>query len=101
LARTERGKAFLNDLHGLFGRLKEQGVTRRRSGQSTQELAWLAAVFGVAALPAAHFAYAQQLYPVRTSDSGGSSSSDSGSSSSCGSSCGGGGCGGGCGGCGS
>lgn len=101
---TARGKAFLNDLHGLFGRLKEQGVTTARNvaGQTTQELAWLAAVYGVAALPAAQFAYAQQLYPVKTAASdGSSSSSDSGSSSSCGSSCGGGGCGGGCGGCGS
>ncbi len=102
-ALTARGKALLNDLRGLFARLKAPGLTRP-PGQATQELAWLAAVFGVAALPAAQFAYAQQLYPVRTTSSdgggGGSSSSDS-NSSSCGSSCGGGGCGGGCGGCGS
>jgi uncharacterized protein (TIGR04222 family) len=99
---TERGKALLNDLHGLFGRLKEQGpTTTRRAGQATQELVWLAAVFGVAALPVAQFAYAQQLYPAPVSSSGGTGGDSSSSSSSCGSSCGGGGCGGGCGGCGS
>jgi uncharacterized protein (TIGR04222 family) len=113
--RTPRGDDLLTDLNQLFGRLKQPNTTIL-PGQSTQELAWLAAVYGLAALPAGdEFAYTRRIYPqgsASSSDAGsswdsssssdsGSSSSDSGSSSSCGSSCGGGGCGGGCGGCGS
>jgi uncharacterized protein (TIGR04222 family) len=90
--RTVLGATALSDLRRLFSRLR----ARARSispGGATAEAALLAAVFGIAALPAPNFSYARQLYPK--------TSPVSGCGSSCGSSCGGGGCGGGCGGCGS
>lgn len=112
---TLRGKAMLDDLSVLFGGLKD----RAANSFTPNDVALLAAVFGIAALPLAAFPYVETLYPKAMATSrrwGSGSSSDScgavtscGSSSSCGSSggdgggggCGGGGCGGGCGGCGS
>jgi uncharacterized protein (TIGR04222 family) len=88
--QTGRGKALLADLKSLFSSLKNRSA-RFPAGSNPNELALLAAVFGVKALPKDVFPYAQALYPQGSSSSGGS----------CGSSCGGGGCGGGCGGCGS
>ena len=90
---TTRGNALLADLRRLFARLRQRAPRLVRGG-ATADAALLAAVFGLAALPTATFAYAQKLYPK----SGSGTSSNCGSS--CGSSCGGGGCGGGCGGCG-
>ncbi len=90
---TARGKAMLTDIRKLCSGLKTC-VSSINPGSSPAELAMYAAVFGVGALAATPFAYAQTLFPQATS------------SSSCGSSCGssdggGGGCGGGgCGGCG-
>jgi uncharacterized protein (TIGR04222 family) len=107
---TARGKATLEDITNLYSGLKER-VNSFSPGGSSAELAMYAAVFGVAALAATPFGYAQTLFPRATSSSScgsscgsfysSSSSSDGGSS--CGSSSdGGSGCGGGgCGGCGS
>ena len=103
---TAKGKALLDDLRVLFGNLKDRASSLRPSS-SPNELALLAAVFGVGAIPAAAFPYARKLYPKAAKSGGDSfisscgSSCGSSSGSSCGSSCGGGGCGGGCGGCGS
>jgi len=104
---TFRGKAMLGDLQLLFGSLRDRVST----GFNPNELALLAAVFGIAALPISAFPYAQTLYPKAASSRNfwdGSSNSSCGSSGGCGSGgdagggggCGGGG-GGGCGGCGS
>ncbi len=93
--RTARGDALLADLRTLFARLRERAGTVRAGG-ATSEAALLAAVFGLASLPAADFAYAKRLYPKASTSSGTSSSCGS----ACGSSCGGGDGGGGCGGCG-
>jgi uncharacterized protein (TIGR04222 family) len=90
--QTGRGKALLADLGSLFSSLKNRSASFH-PGSNPNELALLAAVFGVDAIPKDVFPHARTLYPQI------SSSSDSGGS--CGSSCGGGGCGGGCGGCGS
>ena len=90
--QTGRGKALLTDLGALFGSLKDRLATFH-PGSNPNELALLAAVYGVGAIPQNIFPHAKTLYP-RTSSSGDFSGS-------CGSSCGGGGCGGGCGGCGS
>ena len=88
--QTGRGKALLADLGSLFSSLKGRAASFH-PGSNPNELALLAAVFGVSALPKDVFPHARTLYPQSSSSSGGS----------CGSSCGGGGCGGGCGGCGS
>lgn len=85
---TRKGHAVLEDLKGLFARLKD-APDAIRAGQSNAEVMWLAAVFGVGALA---FSHVRDMYP-RAQSSGSCGSS-------CGSSCGGGGCGGGCGGCG-
>ena len=92
--RTLKGSHLLADLRTLFGSLKDR-ASGLSPGGATGEVALLAAVFGMAALPITVFPHAKTLYPKAAS----SSSSSWGSS--CGSSCGGGGCGGGCGGCGS
>jgi uncharacterized protein (TIGR04222 family) len=94
---TGLGEAMLEDLKELFGRLKDRANTLRAGGK-TNEAALLAAVFGLAALPATGFPYISRLFPAKKKSNSGCSSCGS-SSSSCGSSCGGGGgCGGGCGG---
>ncbi|MET3129922.1 uncharacterized protein (TIGR04222 family) [Oxalobacteraceae bacterium GrIS 1.11] len=97
-----RGEAQLQDLRTLFGRLKSR-AHRLPAGGASNEMALLAAVFGMDVLPATLFPFVKQLYPLpksKDSDSDSSSSSDSSCSSSSdgGSSCGG---GSGCGGCGS
>lgn len=99
---TSRGRALLADLRRLFARLRVRAPSMNRGGASA-DIALLAAVFGLAALPWPAFAYARSLYPKAGSSSvsaGWSSCGLSGGSSSCGasSSCGGGGSG--CGGCG-
>lgn len=102
---TARGKRVLEDLRHLFTDLQRRagGI---RPGGATSELALLAAVFGLAAVPAALVPQIPLLVDPRAArGADGSSFSSSGScsaacGSSGGSSCGGGGCGGGCGGCG-
>ncbi|MEK6814654.1 MAG: TIGR04222 domain-containing membrane protein [Nitrospirota bacterium] len=94
--RTVRGDALLNQLKTRFRWLENRAASIFPGGE-TNELAILAAVYGLGAVPSILFPYVGKLQPKkRTSDGGGCGSS----CSSC-SSCGGGGCGGGCGGCGS
>jgi uncharacterized protein (TIGR04222 family) len=108
---TARGKAALQDITNLYSGLRTQ-INSFSPGGASAELAMYAAVFGVAALAATPFAYAEDLFRRKYSETLASSScgtsvssscgSSDGGSSSCGSSDGGGGCGGGgCGGCGS
>lgn len=128
-ARTSKGDDFLKSARAIFSDLRSRAQAIPRGGM-TRELPWLAALFGVAAVPAANFPYALDLVPPPPAPvdrlmagvssgtrpwwrGGGSCGSfgggcSSGSGSSCGgggNSCGsGGGCGGGgggCGGCGS
>jgi uncharacterized protein (TIGR04222 family) len=94
--RTARGDAMLADLESLFSRLKNRAKSLRTGGQ-TNEAALLAAVFGLAAVPATSFPFLEKLYPKKSSDGSGCGSSSCSSGDSGGSSCGG---GGGCGGCG-
>ena len=99
--RTRRGDAYLEALRERFSDL-EHRAEHIKPGGATHELVLLAAIFGMAALPAVALAEAQTLFPrgMQVAGSGGCGSS-CGSSCSSGSSCGGGGCGGGgCGGCG-
>jgi uncharacterized protein (TIGR04222 family) len=93
---TGLGAEKLDDLKRLFARLKDRAATLTAGGK-TNEAALVAAVFGLAALPAMSFPFVEKLYPSKTkSDDSGSSSCGSSSSCSSGSSCGGGGgCGGG------
>jgi uncharacterized protein (TIGR04222 family) len=98
--RTLAGEAMLADLRQLFSALKER--TRSIGTPSeAQELALVAAVFGIGALPGRGF-IGEHLFrrPPRASSSSCGSSGGSSCGSSGGASCGG-GCGGGCGGCGS
>lgn len=107
--RTGLGDRVLTDLRILFKGLKDRGNSIKSGGESN-ELALLAAVFGVTALPSVSFPYIEKLFPKSkssvsyiTSNKGDSNGFSCGwSSFTCGggSSCGGGGCGGGCGGCG-
>ncbi len=92
--RTGLGDAMLTDLRTLFARLKGRSMSLRAGGQ-TNEAALLAAVFGLAALPAANFPFTKKLYRSKTnSGSSCGSASSCSSGSSCGGGCGGGGCGG-------
>ena len=91
--QSGRGKALIADLKSLFGALKERAGSFH-PGSNPSELALLAAVFGVDAIPIDVFPHRKTLYPQVSASSGSCGSSR-------GSSCGGGGCGGGCGGCGS
>jgi uncharacterized protein (TIGR04222 family) len=91
---TARGADSVDDLKQLFSRLKQRKARLRKGGE-TNEVAMLAAVFGLSALSASDFPFLEKLYPAKSSDgsSCGSSSSCS-SGSSCSGGCGGGGCGG-------
>ena len=91
---TRRRKEFLKNLETLFQRLKQR-AEHVPTGGATNEMALLAAIFGVGMLSAEAFPYRERLYPTPQSDSG--SGGDSGSA---GSSADSSGCGGGCGGCG-
>jgi len=97
---TALGQTMVADLQSLFSRLKNSQSSAKHG--TPNEAMMLAAVFGMAAMPALAYPYVKQVFPKASSSSGGacgsscgSSSSDSGGGSSCG-----GGCGGGCGGCG-
>jgi hypothetical protein len=85
----------LRNLRSLFSGLRGRtGAMQQGSGGT--DLLWLAAVFGMSAVPTAAFPFVGQFQPRR--DSGSSSGCGSSSSGDGGSGCGG---GGGCGGCGS
>ncbi len=98
---TALGSTMLEDLQTLFSRLKTATSASRVQANPSQA-AMLAAVFGMASMPALAYPYVRQVFPQASSSDAASSSCGSSSSSgdSGGSSCGG-GCGGGCGGCGS
>jgi uncharacterized protein (TIGR04222 family) len=100
--RTGMGDRVLEDLKELFSGLRFRAGDLPRGGE-TNEVALLAAIYGISALPLDKYSYTKLLFPKREKSDpifGNSScGSGCGSSSSCG---GGGGCGGGgCGGCGS
>ncbi|MEQ1517181.1 MAG: TIGR04222 domain-containing membrane protein, partial [Usitatibacteraceae bacterium] len=80
--RTGLGDAMMADLKSLFDRLKVRAKTLQAGG-ATNEAALLAAVFGLAAVPAAAFPFLEKLYPKKSSDGSGcgSSSCSSGDSS--------------------
>jgi uncharacterized protein (TIGR04222 family) len=93
---TVRGRAILNDLRFLFGPLN----SRPSGSLGHNDVALLAAVFGMNAVPLAVFPYARTLFPKAAASSGSSCGTGCGSSGGdSGSGCGG-SCGGGCGGCG-
>jgi len=105
-ATSWSAQRLLTDLRMLFGRLNMRSA-RLQAGSSSADMALLAAIFGIGALPLSVYAYVAELYPVPRQHGGGDSSSsstgDSGDSSSGGGDGGGSGCGGcgGGGGCGS
>jgi uncharacterized protein (TIGR04222 family) len=92
---TALGQQTCRSLRDLF-----QGLHGRRTGlhlsQTTSELTFLAAVFGMAALP---YEVSTLIKPLRLQPQSGGSGGCGGGSSCGGGGCGGGGCGGGCGGC--
>lgn len=83
--RTALGDQTIEDLKGLFMGLQTRAPWIKTDGE-TNEVAFLAAVFGIAALSGTQFPFIKSFLPKP------SSSSDF--DFSCGSSCGGGGCGG-------
>lgn len=106
-ASSWSAQRLLTDLRMLFGRLNMR-ASRLQAGSNSGDMALLAAIFGMGALPPSVYAYVTQLYPVPRQNGGGDSSSGSsgdsgggssggGDGSSCGSGCGGCGGGGGCG----
>ncbi len=100
--RTALGDRLLGDLRRGFQGLKER-AGQLTAGGATNEAVLLAAIWGLAALPALGFPYVRALRPKPTHDGGASAGGCGGGG--CGSAgggggCGGGGCGGGCGGCG-
>ncbi len=102
---TRAGRRALAGLRELFGGLRERAASIEQRADS-HDAAYLAAVFGAAALTASPaYAHVIDLFPSKVSAASASGGTSCGTASSCGtscgSSCGGGGCGGGCGGCGS
>ncbi|MGX9729174.1 TIGR04222 domain-containing membrane protein [Janthinobacterium aestuarii] len=106
-ATSWSAQRLLTDLRMLFGRLNMRSARLQAGSSSSADMALLAAIFGIGALPLSVYAYVAELYPVPRQNGGGDSSSsstgDSGDSSSGGGDGGGSGCGGcgGGGGCGS
>jgi uncharacterized protein (TIGR04222 family) len=94
VGRTPRGEAFLKELENLFRSLRLR-AKELRPGGATSEVAMLAAVWGITALPPERFGWSDELFRKAATSGGGGSCG-----SSCGSGCGGGCGGGGCGGCG-
>lgn len=99
------GQRLLTDLRMLFGRLNMRSA-RLTVGDGSADMALLAAIFGIGALPSSVYPYIAAMYPVPRTNTGDASGSGSGDSSSGGDGGGGGGdgggssCGSGCGGCG-
>ena len=60
--RTQRGDLFLADLRTFFAGLQDR-AGRIRAGGASAEMALLAAVFGISALPASRFPFARQVFP--------------------------------------
>ena len=97
-ATSWSAQRLLTDLRMLFGRLNQRAA-RLQAGSSSADMALLAAIFGLGALPPSVYAYVAELYPVPRHSSD-SSSGGTGDSSSGGGDGGGDGGGSGCGGCG-
>ena len=97
-ATSWSAQRLLTDLRMLFGRLNMRS-SRLRAGDGSADMALLAAIFGLGALPLSVYAYVAELYPVPRHSSD-SSSGGTGDSSSGGGDGGGDGGGSGCGGCG-
>ena len=97
-ATSWSAQRLLTDLRMLFGRLNMR-ASRLHAGSSSADMALLAAIFGLGALPLSVYAYVAELYPVPRHSSD-SSSGGTGDSSSGGGDGGGDGGGSGCGGCG-
>ena len=97
-ATSWSAQRLLTDLRMLFGRLNMR-ASRLNAGSSSADMALLAAIFGLGALPLSVYAYVAELYPVPRHSSD-SSSGGTGDSSSGGGDGGGDGGGSGCGGCG-
>lgn len=95
---TSAGRRALSSLKTLLADVKRR-APGLQPGKGSRDVALAAALFGLAVLPAAAFAFAHRIAPPPSSSGGDSGSSDSGSSSDGGggdSGCGGGGgCGGG------
>ena len=97
--RTGAGDAVMERQEKKYQSLKARASSLRPGGM-TNETAYLAAVFGLAALPEGYFPFVKSLFP-KAVDTAGGSYSYGGCGSAGSSGCGGGGCGGGgCGGCG-
>jgi len=88
--RTAGGSAYLEELKNLFNSLLGRQI---HPGGGSNELAMLAAVWGVTVLPARTFPWTEQLFKRAQQSSSCGSSCGSSCSSGCGG-CGGGGCGG-------
>lgn len=99
-ATSWSAQRLLTDLRMLFGRLNQRAA-RLQAGSSSADMALLAAIFGLGALPLSVYAYVAELYPVprHSSDSSSGGTGDSSSGGGDGGGDGGGG-GSGCGGCG-
>ncbi|MCG6875375.1 MAG: TIGR04222 domain-containing membrane protein [Betaproteobacteria bacterium] len=95
---TALGADTLRGLERLYAGARQR-LTQSVSDRDSFDASLVAAVFGLAALPAMQFPYLARVFPPPKAAPGGSNGGAS-CGSSCGSSCGGGGCGGGCGGCG-
>ncbi|WP_219136519.1 TIGR04222 domain-containing membrane protein [Janthinobacterium sp. UMAB-60] len=100
-ATSWSAQRLLTDLRMLFGRLNLR-ASRLQAGSGSGDMALLAAIFGMGALPPSVYAYVAELYPVPRQATGRDSSSGGTGDSSSGGGDGGGGDGGGsgCGGCG-
>lgn len=99
-ATSWSAQRLLTDLRMLFGRLNMR-ASRLQAGSNSADMALLAAIFGLGALPPSMYAYVAELYPVPRQGTGrDSSSGGTGDSSSGGGDGGGDGGGSGCGGCG-
>ncbi|MCC7597844.1 TIGR04222 domain-containing membrane protein [Janthinobacterium sp. FW305-129] len=99
-ATSWSAQRLLTDLRMLFGRLNMR-ASRLQAGSNSADMALLAAIFGMGALPPSVYAYVAELYPAPRQGTGrDSSSGGTGDSSSGGGDGGGDGGGSGCGGCG-
>ncbi len=98
--RTGAGDEIILQLTHRFRSLKLRAASLRPGGM-TNDAAFLAAVFGPAALSEDYFPFVKVLFPKTSSSQDGTYTGGCGSSGCGGGGCGGGGCGGGCGGCGS
>ncbi|MBZ5523423.1 MAG: TIGR04222 domain-containing membrane protein [Acidobacteriia bacterium] len=97
--RTRLGDEYLKSVRAVFSDVRGRAATVKPGG-ATNELMWLAALFGLAVLPASAFPFVQYFRPVRAAGAGSTCGSGCGSSGGDGGGSCGGGCGGGCGGCG-